>query len=221
MAELVGDHALQFLARQPLQGAARDADRRVLRTVAGGEGVDGRVVVDDVARGNGQARGQGHLLHHVEVASFGEVGRAARHQPAAQARRHRGPALGELDDADQASAQDHDGRQPGRAEEEVRLPPGLMLMGQLVLGEDRRDIERSDERGDRGDQKDHQPGGPTTGLVLGPEEIHGGGHRPSSAQKATFGAARSASLSTLKKSAGVKPKLFATTTWGKVSRAVL
>ena len=50
MTELVGDHALEFIASQMVERSAGHTDGGVLRVITRGEGIDGGVPVDDVAQ---------------------------------------------------------------------------------------------------------------------------------------------------------------------------
>ena len=182
MTELVGDDALQFVARQMVERPARHADGGVLRVVAGCEGVDGGIPVDDVAEGHRQAGGEGHLLDHVEVATFGEVSRVGADQTPAEPLGDGAAALGKLGDAQQAAAEDDEQRDPGGREEELRLEPIMTAPEeQLPVPHHREDVERAGQDDDRQHEQHDQLGRASAGLILGPEEIHRAGHGPWSA----------------------------------------
>ena len=74
VAELVAHHALQFLAGEVSEAAGGDGHHGVAGLMAGGEGVDARLVVQHVDRRDGNAGGQGHLFDHVQQPPFGQVG---------------------------------------------------------------------------------------------------------------------------------------------------
>ena len=86
VAELVADHALQLVAGERLERAARDGDDGVAGRVAGGEGVDARLVVQHVDRRHGHAGGDRHLLDHVEQPALGRIA-------ACRARQRRAPTM--------------------------------------------------------------------------------------------------------------------------------
>jgi hypothetical protein len=97
MAELVRDDALQLVTLEPLERAARHGNRSIGARAAGGEGVDGRFLLEDIDFGNRRAGGERHLLDDVHeaplerIVAFSGDARAAeraRHVPAA-ARQHR------------------------------------------------------------------------------------------------------------------------------------
>ena len=70
VAELVGDDALQFVAGQQLQAAARDANGHVVARVSGGKGIDAALVVEHVNFRHGHPRSNGHFLDHVAQPLF-------------------------------------------------------------------------------------------------------------------------------------------------------
>ena len=235
MAELVGDHSLKLVARQIAERAARHADGGILRIVARGEGVDGLVAVDDEAERHRQTGRESHLLHDIQIAAFGGIGRARGHQPAAEAHRDGAPALGQLHDAQEAAADDDGQGQTGRQAEELGLEPVVTIgvehdgrtpalgRGDPEVGQvDRDHIKRTGQDEDRQHEQHDQLGRASAGLILGPEEIHRAGHGPrSAAQNDTFGAAFSAGSSILKNSPAAKPKALAMKTCGKTSRPLL
>ena len=90
VAELMGHYSLEFLSIEIFEAPAGDGHHGVARLVAGGEGVDARLVVHDVDRRNGDARGQGHLFHDVQQSAFVEVVGLRIDDPAAE---HRGDLL--------------------------------------------------------------------------------------------------------------------------------
>ncbi len=81
VTELVGDDTLEFVARQLVEGAARDGDGRVGGVEAGGEGIEARLLVENVDRGHRDAGGDGHFLDDVEELAFA-AGRWSGDSPA-------------------------------------------------------------------------------------------------------------------------------------------
>ena len=75
MAELVGDHALQFVAREHGHCAAGDRDSGVARGMAGGERVDPRLAIHYVDLRDGDAGGDRHFFDNVEELPFVRIGR--------------------------------------------------------------------------------------------------------------------------------------------------
>ena len=98
VAEFVGDHTLQLLARQIDQRPAGHPDGGVLWVIPRGECVDGAIAVDDIAQRDRQTGREGNFLHDIEVAAFGEVDRARNDQTATQALGDGPAALGQLGD---------------------------------------------------------------------------------------------------------------------------
>ena len=86
----MGHYSLDFLSVEIFEAPTGDGHHGVARLVAGGEGVDARLVIHDVDRRNGDARGQGHLFHDVQQSAFVEVVGLRIDDPAAE---HRGDLL--------------------------------------------------------------------------------------------------------------------------------
>ena len=84
VAELVGDDALQLVARKLLSAAARDADDRIARRKAGRKCIDGRLVAQQIHGRHRHARGERHLFHHVQQPPFDGIDRVRIHAPSAQ-----------------------------------------------------------------------------------------------------------------------------------------
>ena len=83
MAELVADDALELVAVERVDRAARYRDDRVRHVAARGERVDAVLLVHDVDRRNARSRGDRHLLDDVEKAALEPVGGARQHAPRA------------------------------------------------------------------------------------------------------------------------------------------
>ena len=122
VAELVRDHALELVARQVADAAAGDADDRVARRVAGGEGVDPVLLVHQVDRRHGRARGDRHLLDDVEDLPLVGVGRLRRERPAAEHLGDGVPAARQRGDPVQAAAADQQQRPRRHDAEQGRVP---------------------------------------------------------------------------------------------------
>ena len=101
VAELVGDDALELVARELLGAAARDGNHRIAGREAGGEGVDPFLVLEQKHGRHGHAGGQGHFLDDVEHSSFGRIERIGIQAPAAEPLGHGRAAAGQLGDFEQ------------------------------------------------------------------------------------------------------------------------
>ena len=77
----ITDDALKLVATQRFHAAARRADNCIVRAIARGESVDAGLVQHVNGR-DGQARGDGHFLDHVEHSAFVRL-RTLRQQEAA------------------------------------------------------------------------------------------------------------------------------------------
>jgi hypothetical protein len=70
MAEFVADDALQFIAGEHVNGATGDADGGIAGRVAGGEGIDGALVVQHIHLRHGHAGSDGHFFDDIEQLAF-------------------------------------------------------------------------------------------------------------------------------------------------------
>ena len=84
VAELVRDDALQLGAVERRQRAARHADRRVRRVVAGRERVDAALLLQQIDLGHRHAGGDRHFLDDVEQPALQRIGRVRRDAHAAE-----------------------------------------------------------------------------------------------------------------------------------------
>ena len=123
MAELVGDDTLEFVAREFCKGAAGNGDDGIGGGEAGGEGVDGGLVVEDVDAGHGDAGSEGHFLDDVEETALGEIGGVGFDPATADALGDGGAAAGELvplikrgEADDGEGAEGDEGQEPGLPE---------------------------------------------------------------------------------------------------------
>ena len=96
MGHLVGDHALQLVAIERVQQAARHDDRGIVRRGAGGEGIE-RVGLHHQQPRHRHARGDRHLLDDVEELRRVFLGDRLRvghrqHHAAAEGERDQAPA---------------------------------------------------------------------------------------------------------------------------------
>ena len=84
---------------------------------AGGEGIQAWFVVEDIDRWHGHARGDGHLLDHVEQASFLQISGSGVDRPAADHCGHgASPAveLGCFEKGGSANEEDRAARDPDK-----------------------------------------------------------------------------------------------------------
>ena len=114
VAELVGDDALQLVARELLGTAARDADDGVAGREAGGERVDALLLVEQKHGRHGHAGGEGHFLDDVQQPALDGIGRVRINAPAAEPLGDDGAAAGQLSDLEQAAAADERKRPDAR-----------------------------------------------------------------------------------------------------------
>ena len=124
VAELVGDHALQLVARKLLDAPARDADHGVARREAGREGVDALFVLQHEHRRHRHAGREGHFLDDVQQPPLVGLDRVRIDAPAAQPLGDARAAARELSDLEQTPAGDQRERSDGRADR--NLPRGLI-----------------------------------------------------------------------------------------------
>jgi hypothetical protein len=124
VAELVGDDALEFVAREFLEGAAGDGDDGIGGGETGGEGVDGGLVVEDVDAGHEDAGSEGHFLDDVEEAALGEIGGVRIDAASADALGDGRAAGGELVPLIEGSEADDGEGAEGDESEKFGLPEG-------------------------------------------------------------------------------------------------
>ena len=105
-----------------LQRAGGDGHDGVARLVPRGEGVDARFVVQHVDRRDGNARGQGHFLDHVQEPPFGQIGGLRIDGPSAEHQRDRFAAGRKLADFVQAAQRNDQQRSRRNAQEKLGLP---------------------------------------------------------------------------------------------------
>ena len=91
VAELVGDDALQLIARHLIDAALGHADHRVARREAGGEGIDAFFVVHDEHRRHRHTRGERHFFDDVQQPPFTGLERIRIDAPPAQSLGHARP----------------------------------------------------------------------------------------------------------------------------------
>ena len=83
MAELVTNDALQFVAREHLDAAARHADGGIASRVAGSEGVDATLIFQNVNLRHRHTGGDGHFLNNIEQLAFVRVDGVLTDEPTA------------------------------------------------------------------------------------------------------------------------------------------
>ncbi len=131
VTELVGHDALEFVAGEFFEGAARDGDDGIGGGEAGGEGVDGGLVVEEVDGGHGNAGGEGHFFDDVEETALGEIGGVRMDLATADALGDGGTAAGELVPLIKGREADDGEGAEGDEAEEPGLPEGGGRGGEL------------------------------------------------------------------------------------------
>ena len=184
MRELVADDALQLLAGEALQRAARDGDRGVVRRPTRREGVDAGLLVEDVDRGDRDARGDGHLLDDVQEPPLEAVVRVRADAPPAERLRHLPAAAAQLRRAVERRDRDDrdDPRDDPRDDAEASVEE-LARGGLRAVARDEphhRERERADQQRDRRDaqqmQRDEEPRALARLFLV----VQKGGHSPTS-----------------------------------------
>jgi len=195
VAELVADDALEFVAREPLERAAGDGDDGIGGGEAGGEGVDGGLVVHNVDGRHGDAGGHGHLLDDVEEAALVERGRVGGDAAAAHALGDGAAAGGELvpfikrgEADDGEGAEGDEGEELGLPENDravagasvgnvgvaVAVAGAGGFLGELGGGPDGAEVAGGDSAEDGEREERDEPRRALLGAGLGFEEIHQG-----------------------------------------------
>ena len=119
VAELMPDDPLEFVARKALDTTARDPHSGIPCAVACGEGIDA-LLVEHIHLRHRHARGQRHLLHHIQKPAFVGVGGGGIHRSAAK---HFGDGLSTLRKLGNFhQATDHDSNQDAPCCECQQLP---------------------------------------------------------------------------------------------------
>ncbi len=189
VAELVAQHALQFLAREIFQAAPRDGHHGVGGPKAGSEGVDRGLVVHHVDRRYRHSGGQRHFFHDVQEPALGQIGRLRIDEPAAHHVRDDLAAGGQLGDLIKASNRNDDGRAQGHRRQEPRVPEADRLrdvaagprgcpVAAALRDQHGDEVDRRDDHRHGNAEEDDQFEGLAPGAVLTFEEIHGHGNQP-------------------------------------------
>jgi len=185
VAELVGDDALELVAREFFEGAAGDGDDGVAGGEAGGEGVEAALVIEEVDGRHGHAGGDGHLLDDVEQALLGEVGGLRVHAAAADHLGDDGAAGAQLQPFEKHRAAGDEADDEGNSAEKAPVPDEPRARRGPDAGDDDqgRQVTSRDHADHGQDEQQHQPRSAALGAGLGLEEIHkesrprGGGRR--------------------------------------------
>ena len=106
VAVFVRDHALQLVAREQVDAAARDADHRARRIGSGGKRVD-RVVVEQIHRRHGHARCDRHFFDDIQKLAFLGIARGRIDRASAEHLCDFRAALRKLRELDQRGDADH------------------------------------------------------------------------------------------------------------------
>jgi hypothetical protein len=103
-----------------LQRTFGDDDDRLVWRAPGGEGIDAILAVQHVHRRRRQARGDRHLVHHVDQAALGVDAAAARHATAGKQQREL--ALADREARHDLEAAERDDAQRGRGHRRIDFP---------------------------------------------------------------------------------------------------
>ena len=183
VAELVGNDALELVAAELLGAAAGQADHRLLRPRAGGEGVDALLVVHHEDRRHRQPGGERHLLDNVEHLPLERVGRVGRQATAAEREGQGLASAGQLRRLVKAAGPNHsadaegDGRKHLGPPERRNLQPdgGFRGWPRRFAGHEDRDhqaVGPCHEPDHRHHEERDQAAGVATGPILMLEEVH-------------------------------------------------
>jgi hypothetical protein len=174
VAELVPDDALELVAREVVQRAPAHGDHGVAGRVAGGERVDGRLVVEHVHGRDRCARGDGHLLDDVEQPPLGQARAGRVDQPAAKHRGHGLAAVAQHHHLEQRPRRDDREDDPDGHPQPLPVEHGRVAP---LVGPDhhqgRHRVDRRDDPHDRQHEQRDQPARLPPGVFLLVEEIHG------------------------------------------------
>ena len=198
-----------------------------LRRVAGREGVDPGLVVQDVDGRHGNPGRDRHLLDHVQQPALQRIDRPGVHTSASEELGDGGTALAQLGRPEGGSAPDHQEHadryrgEQGRIEERARADLHARLGSAHAHRHHDRQVHAHDHERDREHVENDQPAGEASRPPLRLEEIHGLGRARGRQPKEIRGASRSSSLSISKNSASSNRNEFATMFVGTVCLAVL
>jgi len=167
VTELMGDHALQFVAIEQPDAAPRHADGGIVGGVTGRERIDARFPAQQVHRRHLHAGGQCHFLDHIQQLAFIRVRGVGVEQFAAEHLGDRAAAPGQLGGFGEAADDDHRQRAQGDPEQDLRVP-------RMVAAEqqDEHRIDREDQSHHGQHEVGHELRGAAPGLVLSFKEIH-------------------------------------------------
>ena len=185
VAELVGDDALQLVARELLDAAARDADHRVARREPGGERIDALFVFHHEHGRHRDARREGHLLDDVQEAAFVRLERIGINPPPAEPLGDARAAARKLSDLEQAAAGDQRERRNGCTARDVprEVAAGTETVRPALRrpdGHRRHDKCRRQDADHRQRKRPDQPLRIAAGRRLSLEKVGGHGKRSES-----------------------------------------
>ena len=197
VTELVGHHALQLVAREALERAARDGNHGVFGAPSGGEGIDRLLTLQHVDRRRLQVRGNRHFIDDVAHALLVKVARMAigriDRQPARKPG-HVRAALAQAQRLEPAAAQ-HEQQHQGGVGLEEQLGVALYPRQADPVDQGQHAVDGEHQHDKHPGKEQHQAArrGPGGILVLAKTHGHGGG--PVGAlQNCTRTALRSSSL---------------------------
>ncbi len=179
VAELVRDHALEFVAGEVLDAAASDADDGVARRVSRCERVDPVLALEQVHRRHRSTGRDRHLLDDVQDLSLVGIGRLGREGAPSHHLGYAMAAAGQRGDPVHAAAADQGQRPQRHRREQAGVPeidPGMQLRALARAREEqgRRDdgIAQEDDRHHRDDEVDNQEAGLAPRRLLVLKEVH-------------------------------------------------
>jgi len=179
VTEFVGNDPLQFIPRERLQSSSRHGHRSIIRIMPGSEGIDSRLLIENIDFRHGHSGSDGHLFDHVQKAFFKRIARGWLDSAAADRACHVTTTLFELCAPDQACAEYH-------ADSDEANPQPTDWIGQLgrrgmarpFLCRHRKKceiggkIDPDDNRENRKNKVDHQQTALSLRLLLCFEKIH-------------------------------------------------
>ena len=190
VAELMGDHPLQFVAGELLDAAAGHTDHRLVGLVASRESVDAWFMVHHVNPRDGQARGNRHLFDDVEHLSLQWISSIFRQWAAAEHQGHRLAPARQLGGLVEAASSDHSTDRQRHTCQNIGPPEGrraklrdhLALFGQLFDPPEEDGHHQGIGTGDKPDQRKQeqadQPAGVASGTILMLKKIHAASGSP-------------------------------------------
>ena len=156
VAELVRNHALQFIARKSPQATTRDGDGGIGGRFAGGESVDRVLIFEQINFGHGRAGSESHFLDHMAQPALIGVGGLRRDLATAEILCDHATAAIELQ-AFPAAAESHHRADTHRDQAEKIGPPQPQMRGTPIATITTREKAEAESGGvDRDDDADQR-----------------------------------------------------------------